>query len=112
MRSNTSIPASVDLVVREALVAVLVSVTVAPETTRPCGSVMVPRIVDVPVGLHVREVSAESRTPNAQTRGKRMELSFENSHWRLGRHVQNCVCHRDRDRAVLNKTPRLPTDGA
>jgi hypothetical protein len=42
-------PASVDFVVRVAFVAVFVNVTLAPDTTRPCGSVIVPRMEEVPV---------------------------------------------------------------
>src|SRR2546425_9995279 len=41
-------PSLVDVVVRDALVDGLISVAVAPGTTLPCGSVTVPRTVEVP----------------------------------------------------------------
>src|SRR5215472_10748863 len=44
-------PASFVLVVRLALVPGLISVTVAPATTFPCGSVTTPRTDDVPCAV-------------------------------------------------------------
>src|SRR5438045_3905036 len=74
MKSNTYVPESVVFVVRTAFVAVFVSVTVAPDISRPPGSVTVPRMVDVPVWLHDRKATEKTKRRKAKSRRLRIVL--------------------------------------
>src|SRR3989442_14518233 len=55
----------------------LVKVTAAPETTRPCGSVMVPRTVEVPVWLHNGAANRRTTSIKATSLTERMEAPFK-----------------------------------
>ena len=63
----------IDFVVRTAFVCVFVRVTVAPETNRPPGSVMVPRMVDVPVWLQDKDAA---RIRERRATFRRLRIGF------------------------------------
>src|SRR5688572_7282733 len=56
MASNEKRPSLVVVAVRSALVARLMSLTEAPDTTLPCGSLTVPRIMEVPCCANIVKV--------------------------------------------------------
>src|SRR5689334_24710110 len=66
MRSKTNAPVSDVCIAREALVAVLVIVTLAPGIAFPCGSVTVPLMPDVPVWPHTATAQSSMQSRAAE----------------------------------------------